>query len=170
MKDAERAEWGEAHVDSGRMFTCEDGTAIHPGWLSDHFERLIEESGLPAIRLHDLRHVAASLMLAADVDIKIVSETLGHSDTRITRDTYQSVMPEVAAEAAEATAAIVPRGTARQPKPTEKEQAALDEIATLATDKLVADIAEAAVEHDGHTTATHEGAKIIEFRPRKVRA
>ena len=53
-------------------------------------------------------------MLAAGVDEKIVSETLGHSDTRITRDTYQSVMPKVAAQAAEVTAAIVPRGAARQ--------------------------------------------------------
>ena len=78
-------------------------------------------------------------------------------------------MPEVAAEAAEATAAIVPRGNARRPKPTAKEQAALDQVANLATDTLVSDIAEAAVEQDGHTTATHEGAKIIEFRPRKVR-
>ncbi|MGW7449931.1 tyrosine-type recombinase/integrase [Streptomyces sp. NPDC054787] len=51
-------------------------------------------SGLPPIRLHDLRHVAASLMLAAGVDVKIVSQTLGHSDSRITRDIYQSVMPK----------------------------------------------------------------------------
>ncbi|MFI6769484.1 site-specific integrase [Streptomyces sp. NPDC050355] len=108
------AEWGEAWQDTGRMFTREDGSWIHPGWLSAHFERLVEESGLPPIRLHDLRHVAASLMLAANVDEKIVSETLGHSDTRITRDTYQPVMPKVATAAAEATAAMVPRDAARQ--------------------------------------------------------
>jgi len=65
-------------------------------------------SGLPPIRLHDLRHGAATLMLAADIDIKIVSDTLGHSDTRITRDIYQSVLPHVGKSAAEATAKLVP--------------------------------------------------------------
>ncbi|MGY5129192.1 tyrosine-type recombinase/integrase [Streptomyces nigrescens] len=169
-QEAERLEWGEAWVDSGRMFTMPDGSPIHPGWLTDHFERLVELSGLPPIRLHDLRHVAASLMLAAGVDVKIVSETLGHSDTRITRDIYQSVMPKAAQEAAEATAAIVPRGAARRPKPTTGEQAVLDQIAELVIDKAVADVAEAAVEQDGHTMATHEGAKIIAFPPRRVRA
>nr|WP_245661164.1 tyrosine-type recombinase/integrase [Streptomyces varsoviensis] len=64
--------------------------------------------GLPPIRLHDLRHGAATLMLAADIDIKIVSDTLGHSDTRITRDIYQSVLPQVGRSAAEATAKLVP--------------------------------------------------------------
>lgn len=92
-QEAERLEWGEAWTNSGGMFTVPDGSPVHPGWLTDHFERLVELSGLPPIRLHDLRHVAASLMLAAGVDVKTVSETLGHSDTRITRDIYQSVMP-----------------------------------------------------------------------------
>ncbi|GGT46743.1 hypothetical protein GCM10010207_54060 [Streptomyces atratus] len=47
-------------------------------------------------------------MLAAGVDVKIVSDTLGHSDTRITRDIYQSVLPHVGKSAAEATAKLVP--------------------------------------------------------------
>lgn len=64
---------------------------------------------MPPIRLHDLRHGAATLMLAADVDIKVVSETLGHSDTRITRDIYQSVLDDLARAAAEAVVKLVPR-------------------------------------------------------------
>ncbi|MFI1306894.1 site-specific integrase [Streptomyces sioyaensis] len=114
-QDAERLEWGEAWQSTGRMFTRENGDFIPPGWLSDYFERLVEFAGLPPIRLHDLRHVAASLMLAASVDVKIASEKPGHSETRITREIYQSVMPKVATEAAEATAAIVPRGASRKP-------------------------------------------------------
>ncbi|MFE1770245.1 tyrosine-type recombinase/integrase [Streptomyces sp. NPDC059008] len=156
-QEAERLECGEAWIDSGRFFTMEDGSPIHPGWLTDYFERLVELSGLPPIRLHDLRHVAASLMLAAGVDVKIVSETLGHSDTRITRDIYQSVMPKAARDAAEATAALVPRGGAR--KPAEKP-AALVSVAGGG----------AAAWTDGHATGTQDGAKIIEFRPRLVRA
>lgn len=76
--------------------------------MADLFERLVAASGLPPIRLHDLGPGAATLMLAADVDIKVVSDTLGHSDTRITRDIYQSVLPEVGKSAAEATAKLVP--------------------------------------------------------------
>ncbi|GGV55113.1 hypothetical protein GCM10010277_54750 [Streptomyces longisporoflavus] len=76
--------------------------------MTDLFERLVAASGLPPIRLHDLRHGAATLMLAADIDIKIVSDTLGHSDTRITRDIYQSVLPQVGRSAAEATTKLVP--------------------------------------------------------------
>lgn len=86
----------------------EDGSWLHPGKVTDLFERLVATSGLPPIRLHDLRHGAATLMLAACIDVKIVSDTLGHSDTRITRDIYQSVLPHVGKSAAEATAKLVP--------------------------------------------------------------
>ncbi|MDT0423495.1 tyrosine-type recombinase/integrase [Streptomyces evansiae] len=158
---AERAEWGEAWQETGRFFTMPDGSWIHPGWLSDYFERTVEAAGLPPIRLHDLRHVAASLMLAAGIDVKIVSETLGHSDSRITRDIYQSVMPKVAAEAAEATAAMVPRGTSRRPAPEPDPEP---------TEVAVPDAVEELVPTDGQAMGKHEGAKIIAFRPRKVPA
>ncbi|MFE3047686.1 tyrosine-type recombinase/integrase [Streptomyces albidoflavus] len=107
-QDEAREKWGSAWVDTGHVFTQEDGSWLHPGKVTDLFERLVAASGLPPIRLHDLRHGAATLMLAADIDIKIVSDTLGHSDTRITRDIYQSVLPQVGKSAAEATAKLVP--------------------------------------------------------------
>lgn len=104
----DREKWGTAWVETGLLFTQEDGSWLHPGKVTDLFERLVAASGLPPIRLHDLRHGAATLMLAAGIDIKIVSDTLGHSDTRITRDIYQSVLPHVGKNAAEATAKLVP--------------------------------------------------------------
>uniref|UniRef100_UPI00387398F5 tyrosine-type recombinase/integrase n=1 Tax=Actinoallomurus rhizosphaericola TaxID=2952536 RepID=UPI00387398F5 len=61
----------------------------------------------PSIRLHDLRHGAASLMLAAGVDIKIAQHTLGHVTSAFTRDTYTSVYPEISRAAAEHTAALI---------------------------------------------------------------
>ncbi|MEU7163164.1 site-specific integrase [Streptomyces morookaense] len=198
-QESERLAYGEAWIDSGRMFTMPDGSFIHPGWLTDYFERLVELSGLPPIRLHDLRHVAASLMLAAGVDIKIVSETLGHSESRITRDIYQSVMPKAAREAAEATAAVVPRRATRRPNQASAESTVdprLDQVAQLTLDHLLAKIvetagqnsrtveqvaqmaldhlaeqaAEATAEQDGHATGTQDGAKIIAFRPRHISA
>jgi len=105
----ERAMWGSAWTDSGRVFTREDGSDLHPAGVTDLFHRLSGSAGLPPIRLHDLRHGAASLMLAAGVDLKVVSETLGHSTLGLTADTYTSVYTEVAAEAAERAAALVPR-------------------------------------------------------------
>lgn len=107
-QDKAREKWGTAWVETGHVFTQEDGSWLHPGKVTDLFERLVAASGLPPIRLHDLRHGAATLMLAADIDIKIVSDTLGHTDTRITRDIYQSVLPQVGRSAAEATAKLVP--------------------------------------------------------------
>ncbi len=52
--------------------------------------------------------------MTAGVDIKVVSEQLGHSTTQITRDIYMSVMPQVAQAAADATAALVPRAAGKQ--------------------------------------------------------
>ena len=66
-------------------------------WL---FGRLVESSGLSKVRLHDLRHTSASLMLAAGVHPKIVSERLGHSSTSITLDLYSHVIPGLQEEAA----------------------------------------------------------------------
>ena len=64
---------------------------------------------LPPIRLHDLRHGAASLTYRATRDLKLVSELLGHSGIQITADTYTTLFQDVDAAAAEAVAALVPR-------------------------------------------------------------
>lgn len=114
QREEERRHWGSAWQETWRFFAEEDGSILHPGKVSDLFDRLVAEIGLPPIRLHDLRHGAATLMLAAGVDIKVVSETLGHSDTRITRDIYQAVLDDLARAAAEAVVKLVPRS--RKPK------------------------------------------------------
>ncbi|WP_068922139.1 tyrosine-type recombinase/integrase [Planobispora rosea] len=67
------------------------------------------QAPLPPVRLHDLRHCAATLMLAGGVDMKVVSATLGHSQYWFTADTYTSVVPELAEAAAEAAVALIPR-------------------------------------------------------------
>jgi integrase len=109
----ERMAWGSAWSDSGLVFTDEDGRPLRPGHISEHFGLLVRKAGLPPVRLHDLRHGSATLSLAAGVDIKVVQEMLGHSTSAFTRDVYTSVVPEIAAAAAEAVAAIVPRKAAR---------------------------------------------------------
>ena len=104
---AEQLRAGSIWQDTGLVFTREDGSTLQPDGVSDLFVRIAAEAGLPPVRLHDLRHGAASLSLAAGVDVKIVSAELGHATTGFTQDTYQSVFPNVARAAAEATAALL---------------------------------------------------------------
>ncbi|MFV2198854.1 tyrosine-type recombinase/integrase [Nocardiopsis sp. LOL_012] len=96
--------------DTGLVFTREDGSGWHPAQVSDWFCRIARVAGLPPITLHGLRHGAASMALAAGTDVKVVSTELGHATTHFTQDTYQTVFPEVARAAAEATASLL-RGT-----------------------------------------------------------
>ncbi|MDQ7903536.1 site-specific integrase [Phytohabitans sp. ZYX-F-186] len=93
----------------GLFFVREDGQPWHPDAVSRRFRRLVADAGLPPVRLHDLRHGAATLALAAGVDLKVVQATLGHSTMKLTADTYTSVLPELAQAAAEAVAAAIPR-------------------------------------------------------------
>jgi len=87
---AERLAWGSAWIQSGRIFTHEDGSEWHPAEVTKHFNDLVAAASLPPIRLHDLRHGAATMALEAEVDIKVVQELLGHSTSVLTRDTYTS--------------------------------------------------------------------------------
>ena len=94
---------------TAEVFTRADGQLVHPDYVTRHFGRLVKQAGLPPIRVHDLRHGAATLALASGVEMKVVQDMLGHSSITITSDTYTSVLPQVARSAAEATAGMVPR-------------------------------------------------------------
>jgi integrase len=103
----DRAVVGALWQDSGLVFTRPDGAPIHPDLISDWFERLAREAGLPKIRLHDVRHSYASAALAAGIPAKIVSERLGHATIAITMDTYSHVLPGLDEEAAETVARLI---------------------------------------------------------------
>jgi integrase len=104
---AERLLWGPAYGDRDLMFAKEDGSPVHPDYVTKHFGVLIERTGLPRIRLHDLRHTHATLALAAGIAPKIVSERLGHSGIALTLDTYSHVSPAMDKTAADQVAAAV---------------------------------------------------------------
>jgi integrase len=97
--------------DDSYVFCHDDGSPIHPQVVSDAFKKLVGRSGLPRIRLHDLRHTHATLLLKAGVPIKVVSERLGHSTPAFTMATYQHVLPGMQAEAARTFAAILDPST-----------------------------------------------------------
>ena len=75
------------------VFTTAVGTPIHPRNDYRFFRRLIANAGLRPVRLHDLRHTAASLPLAQGVAARVVMELLGHSQIGITLNTYTHVDP-----------------------------------------------------------------------------
>jgi integrase len=89
----ERQVAGEAWTDTGFVFVNEIGEPYRPELISRTFSRLAKAAGLRPIRLHDLRHTAASLMLAAGESPKVVAEILGHSSPVITQVVYQHLMP-----------------------------------------------------------------------------
>ncbi|HZN70117.1 MAG TPA: site-specific integrase [Micromonosporaceae bacterium] len=105
----ERLAAGSTWVDTGLVFTTDTGEQLHPADVTDHFHHLTTQAGLPPIRLHDLRHGAATMGLAAGVDMKVISKRLRHSSPTFTQKFYGAVLPELATAAAEATAAVVPR-------------------------------------------------------------
>lgn len=93
---------------SGLVFTRPDGHPLHPRTVTRRFQRLVAEADLPPIRLHDLRHVAASIAHAGGSDLKFISKLLGHSTITITADLYTEVLTEVDRTQAAASAAVVP--------------------------------------------------------------
>jgi site-specific recombinase XerD len=108
-QDAEREAAGIKWVESGLVFTQEDGKPLHPADVTEHFKFLVRQAGLPPIRLHDLRHGAATIALAAGVEMKVVQHVLRHASITTTSDLYTNVLPELAHAAAEATARMIPR-------------------------------------------------------------
>jgi integrase len=117
---AERLSWGADYIDCGLVITTEDGRAMHPETLSGVFVRQAKRAGLPPIRLHDLRHSVASILLARGVHPKVVSELLGHATIALTLDTYSHVLPSLQEEAVSVVAAAVldPAGVATEPSST----------------------------------------------------
>ena len=106
---ASRLAWGGAWVDSGLVFTMEDGRGLQPQYLTRLFSNACADGGFPTTPLHDLRHTSASLGLAARETLVEVSKRLGHSQLAITADTYTHVLPVVALASSEARAALIPR-------------------------------------------------------------
>jgi integrase len=87
-----RANAGDWH-DTDFVFTTAVGTPIHPRNDYRAFRRLIEKAGLRRVRLHDLRHTTASLLLAQGVSARVAMEMLGHSQISVTMNTYTHVAP-----------------------------------------------------------------------------
>ena len=87
--------------DGDLVFTTAIGTPVHPRNDYRAFQRIIKNAGLRRIRLHDLRHTAASVLLAQGVPARVVMEILGHSQISVTLNTYTHVDTSLTQDAAD---------------------------------------------------------------------
>jgi integrase len=92
---------GQDWIDLDLVFPSGVGTPLTASNVRRDFRKLLEVSGLPKVRFHDLRHTAASLMLNHGIPVLIVSKRLGHSKPSITLDVYGHLIPSRQEEAAQ---------------------------------------------------------------------
>jgi integrase len=112
---------GADYDDRDLVFARPDGTPTHPEVLSRTFDRVIARINLPRIRLHDVRHTHASLLLKAGVPVKVVSERLGHATASFTLDVYSWVLPGMQADAAAIFSRLMSANSAEEPNGLEAE-------------------------------------------------
>src|SRR5829696_5509980 len=95
--------------DQGLMFPSEIGSLLNPSNLRNRsFKRVKARSGVREdLRFHDLRHTCATLLLSEGVNVKVVSEMLGHASITITLNTYSHVLPDMQDSAADAMKGVL---------------------------------------------------------------
>lgn len=93
----ERMKLGQDYQNFDFVFATEIGTPLLPSNLTRrHFKPILKDANLPEnIRLYDLRHTCATLLLAECENPKVVSERLGHATIVLTLDTYSHVLPSM---------------------------------------------------------------------------
>lgn len=99
--------WPEAPLGGDLVFRAPFGSPADPDNFRQHCYRVTEQAGVGRRSPHQLRHSAASLLIAQGVPMKIVSETLGHSSIRVTSDVYAHLYDEAGAVAADAMTAAL---------------------------------------------------------------
>ena len=92
-----------AYQNSDLVFTTEFGTPLNARNIDQrYFKKILKKAGLnEKLRLYDLRHTCATLLLSAGENPKIVSERLGHASIVLTLDTYSHMLPDMQKEATE---------------------------------------------------------------------
>lgn len=95
-------------VTGDRVFTMADGSDCFPEYPSRVLGPLVKQAGLRPQRLHDLRHLFASLMLASGEDLTVVSKVMGESNSQITRDLYAHLVGDRARTAVMGGLALLP--------------------------------------------------------------
>lgn len=64
---------------------------MNPRYVVKQFDKLLQETGIPHMRFHDLRHNAATILLSMGVELKVIQQILGHGDIAVTGNIYAHV-------------------------------------------------------------------------------
>ena len=92
---------------AGYVFTEPDGTPIHPQVLTRRYKAAAKLAGVPVARIHDGRHTAITIQLAAGLPIHVVSARAGHSRVAFTLDTYGHALPAADRDAADQHGSLI---------------------------------------------------------------
>ena len=101
-QDERRKAVGSRWIERGAVFTGSYGEYMAKSYINLQFKRLLAKHDFPDIHIHDLRHANASLLINMGVPVKVISEHLGHSDTRTTETIYAHVFAETMVQASNA--------------------------------------------------------------------
>jgi integrase len=92
---AERLAWGAAYLDAeGLVFTWEDGRPVLPDFVTKAFGNLTTGLEVPRLKLHELRHTHATMLLRDGVPVHVVAKRLGHKDPSVTLNVYADAIPD----------------------------------------------------------------------------
>lgn len=94
QQDKYKKLFGDEYNPENYVCTHDNGKLISPSSLNHKFKDILDKNGLPSVRIHDLRHSHASLLLSMGFDAKVISDRLGHSNIGITMDLYTHVYNE----------------------------------------------------------------------------
>ena len=108
-REAEQIIVGKALTEDDFVFSHMDGTPLNPNTVSHTFSKMVARAGLPHLRLHDLRHIHATMLLKLGTHPRIVQERLGHSSIATTLDIYSHTVPGLQKAAAERLDTLLPK-------------------------------------------------------------
>lgn len=91
----EKLTHGQSYNNNDLVVCTKEGKPMIPKNFRKEFYNLVEKVGLPKIRFHDLRHTHATILIQQNVNVKLISERLGHSDIETTLNTYSHVLPDM---------------------------------------------------------------------------
>ena len=102
-QEQRKTDAGDKWIDRGAVFIGEYGEFINKNYINLAFTRMLEKHpDFPQIHIHDLRHANASLLINSGIPVKVISEHLGHGDTRVTEHIYAHIFAETMVQASDA--------------------------------------------------------------------
>lgn len=101
-QEERKVDMGDKWIEKGVVFTNTVGNYICSNYINQEFKRLLKKHNFPKVHIHDLRHANASLLINMGVPVKLISDHLGHNDTRVTENIYAHIFNETKSQTADA--------------------------------------------------------------------